>query len=54
MKFQEKIGVSPKTLCALTRFTYVYQILANKPNEIFLNKIFYNLILRSGSFYKRI
>jgi AraC-like DNA-binding protein len=52
MKFHEKIGVSPKTLCALTRFTYVYQILANKPDEIFLNKIFYNLYYDQAHFIK--
>ena len=52
MKFHEKIGVSPKTLCALTRFTYVYQILANNPNEIFLDKIFYNLYYDQAHFIK--
>ena len=52
MKFHEKIGVSPKTLCALTRFTYVYQVLANNPNEIFLNKIFYNLYYNQAHFIK--
>jgi len=52
MKFHEKIGVSPKTLCALTRFTYVYQILANNPNEIFLDKIFYSLYYDQAHFIK--
>jgi AraC-like DNA-binding protein len=52
MKFQEKIGVSPKTLSSITRFTYVYQILANHPNEIFLNKIFYNLYYDQAHFIK--
>ena len=52
MKFHEKIGVSPKTLCALTRFTYVYQILANNPNQIFLDKIFYNLYYDQAHFIK--
>ncbi len=52
MKFHEKIGVSPKTLCAITRFTYVFQVLANNPNEIFLNKIFYNLYYDQAHFIK--
>jgi methylphosphotriester-DNA--protein-cysteine methyltransferase len=52
MKFQEKIGVSPKTLCAITRFTYVYQTLANHPNEILLNKSFYNLYYDQSHFIK--
>lgn len=52
MKFQDKIGVSPKTLCEITRFTYVYQILANHPNEILLNKGFYNLYYDQAHFIK--
>lgn len=52
MKFHEKIGVSPKTLCEITRFTYIYQVLANNPDEIFLNKIFYNLYYDQAHFIK--
>ena len=52
MKFYEKIGVSPKTLCAITRFTYIFQILANQPKEIFLRKIFYNLYYDQAHFIK--
>jgi len=52
MKFQEKIGISPKTLCSITRFTHVYQMLANNPDEVLLNKTFYNLYYDQAHFIK--
>ena len=52
MKFYEKIGVNPKTLCAITRFTYIFQILANRPDEILLGKNFYNLYYDQAHFIK--
>jgi AraC-like DNA-binding protein len=39
MKFDQRVGISPKNLCAITRFQYCYQALAQaKTKELFDNK----------------
>lgn len=52
MKFDEKIGVSPKNLCSITRFQFYYQALAQNSKEIFMQKEFYNLYYDQAHFIK--
>jgi AraC-like DNA-binding protein len=52
LKFDEKIGVSPKNLGAITRFLFVYETLANNPKEILKNKAYYNIYYDQAHFIK--
>ncbi|RPE08074.1 AraC family transcriptional regulator [Chitinophaga lutea] len=52
MKFAEKLGVSPKGLCAITRFQAVFQALANHPHTILDNRQFYHLYYDQAHFIR--
>lgn len=52
MKFDEKIGVSPKNLCAITRFQFCYQALTQNNEEISGQRNFYNLYYDQAHFIK--
>lgn len=52
MKFQEKIGVSPKNLCAISRFQFFYQTLISDPSQIFENKIYHSIYHDQSHFIK--
>jgi len=51
-KFEDKIGISPKTLSAITRFQFVFQALANNPQMILQNKEYYHLYYDQSHFIK--
>ncbi len=52
LKFEEKIGVSPKNLGAIMRFLFIYETLANNPQEILKNKAYYNMYYDQAHFIK--
>ena len=52
IKFSEKLGVSPKNLCAITRFQAVFQALANHPHSILDNRQFYHLYYDQAHFIR--
>ncbi len=51
-KFDEKIGISPKNLCAISRFQFVFQTLVNSPNQLLLDKSYYNVYYDQSHFIK--
>jgi AraC-like DNA-binding protein len=51
-KFDEKIGISPKNLCAISRFQFVFQTLVNNPDQLLLNKSYYNVYYDQSHFIK--
>lgn len=52
MKFGERIGVSPKNLCSISRFQFVYQALVNNPGEILDDKSYYHIYYDQSHFIK--
>lgn len=52
MKFEERIGISPKNLCAISRFQFVYQSLVNNPNELLSERSYYNIYYDQSHFIK--
>lgn len=52
MKFDERIGVSPKNLCAITRFQFVYHTLVNNPKAMINNKGYYQIYYDQSHFIK--
>ncbi len=52
VKFAEKLGVSPKNLCAITRFQAVFRALANHPRSILDNKRYYDLYYDQAHFIR--
>ena len=51
MKFDERIGLNPKTLCAIIRFQYVFQALAKNPGSL-KGKLFYDIYYDQSHFIK--
>ncbi len=51
-KFDEKIGISPKNLCAISRFQFVFQTLVNNPDQLLLDKSYYNVYYDQSHFIK--
>lgn len=52
MKFEEKIGISPKNVCAILRFQFLYQTLINNPDQLFGNKLYYDIYHDQSHFIK--
>jgi len=52
MKFDEKVGISPKNLCSITRFQFYYQALAQRNTGVSLQKDYYNLYYDQAHFTK--
>jgi AraC-like DNA-binding protein len=52
MKFLEKVGVSPKNLCSITRFQYYYQALAQNSKHDFMQNDFHGLYYDQAHFIK--
>jgi AraC-like DNA-binding protein len=52
MKFLEKIGISPKNLCSITRFQFFYQALAQNTNRKFTQNDFHQLYYDQAHFIK--
>jgi AraC-like DNA-binding protein len=52
MKFEERIGMSPKSLSAVVRFQAVYQALLRHPESILRNKAYYDLYYDQSHFIK--
>ena len=51
-KFKDKVGISPKKLSSIFRFQKYYQALANKTENDFLQKEFYNYYYDQSHFIK--
>jgi AraC-like DNA-binding protein len=51
-KFEERIGISPKTFCAIVKFQCVYQSVVNNPVEIFDEKLYYHTYYDQSHFIK--
>lgn len=52
MKFSDKIGVSPKTLCPIIRFNHYYRALANDDEMAFMGNEFSDLYYDQSHFIK--
>jgi AraC-like DNA-binding protein len=52
MKFTEKLGVSPKTLCSIIRFKQYYQAMMNGTENSFFKNDFYELYYDQSHFIK--
>lgn len=52
MKFGERLGISPKNLCSITRFLKVYEAMATDSGDAFLHKEFYQLYYDQAHFIK--
>ena len=52
MKFEERIGMSPKSLCAVIRFQTIYRALLLHPQSIHQNKSYYNLYYDQSHFIR--
>jgi methylphosphotriester-DNA--protein-cysteine methyltransferase len=52
LKFEERIGISPKALCAVIRFQAVYQALMRHPESILGGKAYYNFYYDQSHFIR--
>lgn len=52
MKFEENVGMSPKSLCAIIRFQAIYQALLSHPPSILQNKAYYDLYYDQSHFIR--
>lgn len=52
MKFGERIGISPKNLCSITRFLKVYEAMASNSSQAFKEKEFYQLYYDQAHFIR--
>jgi len=52
MKFQDRLGVSIKDLCAITRFQFVYNTLIKDPEAILINRAYHSLYYDQSHFIK--
>lgn len=50
MKFDEKVGISPKNLCAITRFQFYFEALAQNKVSVLKQKEFYHLYYDQAHF----
>jgi len=52
MKFDEKIGVSPKSLCSIARFQMIYHTLINRPERIATDRSYYHIYYDQSHFIR--
>jgi AraC-like DNA-binding protein len=52
MKFEERIGMSPKSLCNITRFQTIYQAILQHPQSILQNRSYYDLYYDQSHFIR--
>jgi len=52
MKFDERLGISPKTLCAVTRFQSVFQVLSNNPDALLRDRQYYHIYYDQSHFIR--
>lgn len=52
MKFDERIGLNIKTMCAITRFQFVFETLTNNPRALLKEKMYHAIYYDQSHFIK--